>query len=256
MQEKNGHLFHSTLFVGARFDRRKEKALELAGAVLKTSPEKVKGLDFFEIGMDPAQTTISIETIRELQKQLANKPYQAPKKVALIFESQKMTAAAQNCLLKTLEEPPAHSLLILTANDNESVLPTVRSRCRLVDLGPTVYEGKSGEGGNILELLQKNRGQRLLWVEENKKMLGDRQEVLALLDDWLITLREMIVNLKGVRKHSLQVGFPYHQAIRQILATKKTLATVNVNLRLALEVLLLHLPQTKPEGSAKAVPSG
>lgn len=252
MQEKRSPFFHSTLITGRDSHERKNYALKLVAAALGTPLEKRIGIDFFEVGQEPEPARLSIEEMRELQGQLATKPYQSPKKVALILEAQRLTLAAQNCLLKTLEEPPAHALLILTAEDTESVLPTVRSRCRLIDLGPAPYEGKADKGRNLLELLQKNRGQRLLWVEENKKMLSRREEVLALLDAWLVTLREVIINPKAcptarrdAPPYSLRVERSYQKAIQQILTTKKTVATVNVNLRLALEVLLLHLPQTE-----------
>jgi DNA polymerase III delta prime subunit len=241
MQEKRPHLFHSTLISGRDPRQRRDYALELATARLGAPAAKLHGIDFFPLGQEEEQTSLNIEEIRKLQGQLATKPYQTPYKVALILEAQRLTPSAQNCLLKTLEEPPPHSLLILTVDDAENILPTVRSRCRLANLGPTTYEGKTEKGRGIRELLQKNRGQRLLWVEENKKILSRREDVLNLLDSWLATLRQELINPKGWGIG----GASSLQALRQILATKKTVATVNVNLRLALEVLLLNLPHVK-----------
>lgn len=233
--------FHSTLITGAHPRGRIAQAYYLAAAALRSPPDKLAGIDFFELGEDLDQAAISIESIRQLQSQLSTLPFQAAKKTALIIEVQRATTAAQNCLLKTLEEPPARSLLILTSPDAESVLPTVRSRCRIVDLGPMLPEKNAATDKIIIDLLKKNRGQRLLWVEENKKPLASREEVLNLLDGWLITLRQELTDPKDVRPHPFRANL-YLQALQQILTAKKTIATANVNLRLALEVLLLHLP--------------
>lgn len=75
-------------------------------------------------------TTIKIEQVRELQRELAFRPLEAPRKVCLIDGAETLGPAAGNALLKTLEEPPASALLILLTPLVENVLPTIRSRCQ------------------------------------------------------------------------------------------------------------------------------
>ncbi|MCM1263430.1 MAG: DNA polymerase III subunit delta [Butyrivibrio sp.] len=81
--------------------------------------------------------TISVEDIRaQLNNDIVIKPYSSPRKVYIMNEGEKMTAQAQNALLKTLEEPPEYAvILILTANV-DSLLPTVLSRCVVLNMKP------------------------------------------------------------------------------------------------------------------------
>ncbi len=81
--------------------------------------------------------TIGVDDIRrQINSDVAIKPYQGPKKIYIINEGEKMTVQAQNALLKTLEEPPEYAvILILTANVS-ALLPTVLSRCVLLNMKP------------------------------------------------------------------------------------------------------------------------
>ncbi|MGH7209563.1 MAG: DNA polymerase III subunit delta' [Nitrospiraceae bacterium] len=77
-----------------------------------------------------ANPQIKIEQIRELEQQLVYHPLVGRRKVCLIDEADRMTPGAANALLKTLEEPPDHSLLLLITSRPSALLPTVRSRCQ------------------------------------------------------------------------------------------------------------------------------
>lgn len=80
--------------------------------------------------------TIKIEMIRGLTNKIIEKPILSEKKVYIINDADKMTVEAQNCLLKTLEEPPEFAVLILiTANEN-LLLNTIKSRCMKVNFEP------------------------------------------------------------------------------------------------------------------------
>jgi DNA polymerase-3 subunit delta' len=74
-------------------------------------------------------------TVRWLASQLAMMPVEAGARVAIIRDAQRMNEDAQSALLKTLEEPPPGVTLILCADDEEALMPTVRSRCARVRLG-------------------------------------------------------------------------------------------------------------------------
>jgi len=77
-----------------------------------------------------ANPQIKIEQIRELEQQLVYHPLVGRRKVCLIDEADRMTPGAANALLKTLEEPPDHSLLLLITSRPSALLATVRSRCQ------------------------------------------------------------------------------------------------------------------------------
>jgi DNA polymerase III subunit delta' len=77
---------------------------------------------------------LRIDSIRELQRTVGLSPYSGRWKVYIIGDAQKMNEEAANCLLKTLEEPPPHTILILLAPDEASVLPTIFSRCMHIPL--------------------------------------------------------------------------------------------------------------------------
>ncbi|ABA88935.1 DNA polymerase III, delta-prime subunit [Syntrophotalea carbinolica DSM 2380] len=84
--------------------------------------------DLHQLG--PDGSSIKIEQIRALQKELSYRPLEAPYKVSIIDGAEKMNPAAANALLKTLEEPRSQTLLILLTPAPDAVLPTIRSRCQ------------------------------------------------------------------------------------------------------------------------------
>jgi len=83
-----------------------------------------------------AEPSISIQKIKTLTKFLSHKPYQNDQKIVFIPQADQLTLPAQNALLKTLEEPPAHSLIILVSPHQNQLLPTIISRCEIHRLIP------------------------------------------------------------------------------------------------------------------------
>lgn len=79
---------------------------------------------------------IRIEQIRKLQERLAFRALEAPHKVALIISAHAMNVPAQNALLKTLEEPPRDTFLLLVTSGVDRLLATIRSRCAKAPFGP------------------------------------------------------------------------------------------------------------------------
>lgn len=98
------------------------------------------------------ESSIKKEQIEELQKTIRVLPYESEKKVYIIEDAHKMTKEAQNCFLKTLEEPPSYAIIILTVNNSHSILPTVLSRCQVIRFRPV-------ENKLIEETLIKRYGQ-------------------------------------------------------------------------------------------------
>jgi DNA polymerase-3 subunit delta' len=82
--------------------------------------------------LQPDGQFIKIDQVRDLQKELGYRPYEALRKVCIIDGAEKLNQSSGNALLKTLEEPPGNALMILLTSAAESVLPTIRSRCQLL----------------------------------------------------------------------------------------------------------------------------
>ena len=81
-------------------------------------------------------TSLTIETIRQLCATTALRPMEARRRIILVEDAETLQEVAQEALLKTLEEPPIAVVLILLADDAEVLLPTVRSRCQTIELRP------------------------------------------------------------------------------------------------------------------------
>lgn len=81
--------------------------------------------------------SIGVEDIRlQINGDVAIKPYSSPRKIYIINEGEKMTVQAQNALLKTLEEPPEYTVIIILTTSVESLLPTILSRCVVLNMKP------------------------------------------------------------------------------------------------------------------------
>jgi len=86
----------------------------------------------------PDGQTIKIEQIRELQRLAALKPYEGPRKIFIVDEAERMPPVTANALLKTLEEPPDRTVLVLILSQAKALPPTVLSRCQVVRFAPLV----------------------------------------------------------------------------------------------------------------------
>ena len=84
----------------------------------------------------PEGSVLKIGQIRALQRQVIYEPLEAPRKIYILTDVDRMNPEAENCLLKTLEEPPAASVLILITSNVQALLPTTRSRCQILQFHP------------------------------------------------------------------------------------------------------------------------
>ena len=111
------------------------------------------------------------------------RPYEAKKRVVLISEAQTLNAEAGNALLKVLEEPPEHTLIILTALNTANLLPTIVSRCQEIRFGPVSQE-------NLMRLLLHEKGMEAEAARVIAAMAnGSISKALVMGDDIWINLR-------------------------------------------------------------------
>ncbi len=110
--------------------------------------------DYYEINKENTET-IKIDEIRSLQEKIYEKPITSAKKVYVINNAENMTKEAQNCLLKTLEEPPQFACIILVTNNENSLLTTIKSRCAKVLFTEETKEELTEEEKQRYEELEK-----------------------------------------------------------------------------------------------------
>lgn len=138
---------HSYLMIGISGIGKKMIATEFAKAILCMEEGEIcnhcksciefnsnNNPDFLSI--EPEGNSIKIEQIRELQKKMQEKPIISNKKVYIIDNADSMTKEAQNCLLKTLEEPPEFATIILIGSNENEFLATIKSRCMILHFNP------------------------------------------------------------------------------------------------------------------------
>ena len=129
-----GKRSHAYLFSGETQLGKKKFALEFAKLI------NGENFDFGHpdlILIEPSEgREIQIIQIRELIQKLSLKPYSAFLKVAMIDQAHLMNSEAQNCFLKTLEEPKGNTVLILITEAPETLFPTIRSRCEIIKFYP------------------------------------------------------------------------------------------------------------------------
>ena len=126
---KTNQITHSYLMIGIQGIGKKLLAKEYAKEILGSN-DIINNPDFLCI--EPDGNSIKIEQIRNLQKEIQEKPIISNKKVYIIDDADLMTKEAQNCLLKTLEEPPEFAIIILIGSNENAFLPTIKSRCMIL----------------------------------------------------------------------------------------------------------------------------
>ena len=140
---KLNKLSHSYLFIGTDGIGKKMIAKEFAKMILCIENEKYcnrcKSCIEFDtdnnpdfISIEPDGANIKIEQIRQMQKKILEAPIISQKKVYIIDNADLMTREAQNCILKTLEEPPEYVTIILIGSKEDNFLSTIKSRCSII----------------------------------------------------------------------------------------------------------------------------
>ena len=209
----------SILIYGSTLEKRKAKISEL----LKKSDleETPNNPDVLFVTTIEDKKSIGIEQIKQLVRYIWEKPFSHKQKTAIIENADILTIPAQNALLKVLEEPPIYAQIILCSKTEESLLPTVVSRCMKV---PVLVDGDLvSEKTTIDEILKIDLGKRLFWVSE----LGTlhKEETILMLENWIRSERS-----RGVYKN-----------INLITKVLNDVQKTNITLKLALEYLVLHL---------------
>jgi DNA polymerase-3 subunit delta' len=265
---------HALLVIGAAGSGKHTLATTLAATVLHIDPKNLRNYAYFhEINI--SGDGITIENIRALQQFLKLKVPQAhPKntaRVILIHNADGMRHEAQNALLKTLEEPPIDTCILLTSSQPESLLPTIRSRVTTLEILPVSqkqaeeyfklsegvvakqYALARGQAGLLSALLTSTDhplrtnvelakniltqpvSARLKRVEELAK---DKNEIIGLLDAMLRISHAAMVAASTANKQKAVEQWHHKQAA--ILKALNSLKH-NPNIKLLLDDLFIHI---------------
>lgn len=151
-----GRFAHAYLFVGTDGVGKRLFALELAKTILcEASPGPLLACgrcpacvqvmagthpDCFSVRRDEDANELDVDTMREFCHRLSLKSARGSRKVGIVEDADDFNVNSANSFLKPLEEPPAGSLLILLATSLERQLPTILSRCQVVNFSPLVPE--------------------------------------------------------------------------------------------------------------------
>lgn len=200
---EKGSLAHALLFAGPAGVGKRMAADEVARALLcREGPSSSCGKcpschrvdiathgDLYVVEPEPGRSGITIQQVRDLGAALSESPMEGERKAAIIDPADSMTTEAQNCLLKTLEEPPADTTLLLIAENTDLLLPTVRSRCRRVNFRPLdaelierllIERGEEAESAAVLARVARGSLRRALELSDGAAA-SERTEILEAL---------------------------------------------------------------------------
>ncbi|MFI8713707.1 DNA polymerase III subunit delta' [Brevibacillus brevis] len=154
---RNERLAHAYLLAGPKGSGKKQMALHLAKSLFCSEREadacgacvtcrRIEGGNHPDVlFITPDGASIKIDQIRSLQKEMAMRAVESSRKVYIIEHVDKMTTQAANSLLKFLEEPPAGVLALLLTEHSHAILPTILSRCQIVQFSPLSAESIAGK---------------------------------------------------------------------------------------------------------------
>jgi len=287
-QLRTNRIAQAYLFAGPEGVGRKKTAIEVAKALNCRDKEQIEPcdecpscrkidknihpdvhlIDFaWQAGLleekPEQQTQIKIDVIREIQREISLKRFEGNYKVFIIDQAEKMSQSAMNCLLKTLEEPPENSLLILVTTSQDMLTQTIISRCQIIKFNRlmdsiihkiltekfnlstnldriTKFANGSVAKASSEDFIEKTEFVNELWsglkskeddtinlLELSKKISHDSEQTKEFINNLLILIEQDLVNSPGFSK------------IAEFILSCKRALRYNVNLNLLTDVLLL-----------------
>lgn len=189
----------------------------------------------------PASDTpsIGIKEIRAFIKRLSLLPQQGTHTAGIIAEAERLTMEAQQALLKTLEEPPAHAYIVIGASNIQTILGTIVSRCecRLLPSTPGTPVPSSAPGSDLHSFFALSKGGKIAYLST----IGTTKEhLLPWIDTAITTLRAELISDQIHTKN--RAAIPYKIDFLHALLETRKYQENNINILLQLEAAALALP--------------
>lgn len=206
---QRGRLAHAYLFAGPRGAGKEAVARALAKALnclekehdycgrcdsCRRIDESVHP-DIYWVRPESKGRRITIEQIRDFTKAVNLKPASARVKVGVVVDADCMGDEASNAFLKTLEEPPAQTVVVLLSNEPQRLLATTLSRCLKISFGQTTGRAESPWRAKILPLLAKFSPQGEQRITATYRLLADIVTLLREAHDSIRSRVEAEANL-------------------------------------------------------------
>jgi DNA polymerase III subunit delta' len=259
---------HAYLFCGPPGLGRRTLALRLAKALNCTKPtatgipcgtcrdcKQIEAMQHPDMNVIQAETeggTLKVDQVREVQHALSLKPYQAKYRVALFLRFQEANDNAANALLKTLEEAPAHAVLLLTADTPEQLLPTIVSRCEILRLRALPFSAieadllKHGVDKERARLLAHISGGRPGYarklvddatiLEKREERLNDLQTLLPAPRVEKFSYADKLAKDKDAMRQAILIWLSYWRDVMLRVAQAET-PLVNIDRNMEIEFL-------------------
>lgn len=176
--------------------------------------------------IDPDPTAIGVQTIRIAAARVAIRPMAGPGHAVIVRHAHTMTTEAQNAFLKTIEEPPGNTVIVLETDQPDALLPTILSRCHLVRLQhpPASGEPLSANVAIMEQLITVPIGKRLQLIDTIAKTKSD---ALLFIDGAIASLHENLAT------------HPQHATLLRALLTARRTIHGNITPKLALDRVFL-----------------
>ncbi|MBO5179412.1 MAG: DNA polymerase III subunit [Clostridia bacterium] len=255
---KNQKLSHAYIFEGQSGIGKFLVAKQIAAEILKVNDLENDAADINII--EPEDGLIKISKIRQLGEEIILKPTVSEKKVFIIRDGEMMNEAAQNALLKVLEEPPEYAVIIITTSSKEKLIRTIKSRCtsfkflplsndeirqfyKNEEIDENIINFSRGSIGKVEALKEKGYVQDIINIYEslkNKNLLQLNKAFLK-LKDYKEDIQEILELI--MLKYFDELKCDYQRRIKQIDIVEKCRQNLkkNANFDIALDNMMLEL---------------
>jgi DNA polymerase III delta prime subunit len=177
---------------------------------------------------------LGVEQAKQIRIFLSLKPYSAQGRAIVVLQADNLTLDSQNALLKTLEEPPLEAIILLGAQNDKKILPTVLSRCQVVTLDRVQDTGNRG---------QENKKESEPFNEDIEKLIKsspeERFEYVEKLEDKEAFLNALVAYFH--QQLTTNNSQPTTDFAKELLHAEEW-QEANGNIRAILEYLMLKMP--------------
>ena len=254
----NKKLSHAYIFEGQEGIGKFLVAKKIAANILNVKDLENEAADINII--EPEDGLIKISKIRQLGEEIILKPTVSEKKVFIIRDGEMMNEAAQNALLKVLEEPPEYAVIIITTSSKEKLIRTIKSRCTSFkflplsndeikrfynneDIDENIISFSRGSIGKVEHLKVKGYVQDIINIYEslkNKNLLQLNKAFLK-LKEYKEEIQEILELI--MLKYFDELNEDYARRIKQIDIIEKCRQNLkkNANFDIALDNMMLEL---------------